>query len=92
LSARPLGISAAAIEAWRAGDRAELHRTLQLRPWHPSPLTVTAHCPYPPASPTAASWPRVLDLRRELIERAVKPGRRERPNATRSGHTPFSGS
>jgi hypothetical protein len=76
LSARPLGISAAAIEAWRAGDWLGLHRALSLRPWEPSPFDTIGELPPEDARPWRASWPRVAELRKALIEQAVPPGRR----------------
>jgi hypothetical protein len=62
-----------ALEAWKAGDRAGLHAALGLKPWMLSPLDTS--CPYPPGSGAAASWPHIVELRRQLIEQAGSPGR-----------------
>jgi hypothetical protein len=65
-------ITAAAVEAYRAGDRTGLHRALGLKPWHPSPLDVDTDEP-PAVLPSAWrwSWATVRQLRRELEEGAT---------------------
>jgi hypothetical protein len=71
---RQRGIIAIAIEAWRCGDRSALHQALGLRPWEPSPLEVMGEPPAPDGTAWRASWPRVAELRRQLIALAGPPG------------------
>ena len=60
-------------------DREELqlalHRELDLRPWHPSPLDLSANQPSPEWMTDArhiADWKMVADLRRQLDAAARK--------------------
>ena len=61
-------VTAAAVEAYRAGDRAELDRLLGIKPWQPSPLETDE--PEPPewadSTEWAKSWPEIYQLRLEL--------------------------
>jgi hypothetical protein len=66
LSARPVGISAAAIEAWRQGAWMPLDRALGLRPWQINPLDAVGDPPPADGTHWAASWPRAVELRRAL--------------------------
>lgn len=63
-------ITAAAVEAWNAGDRMALHRALGLRPWQVSPLDATGDCPHPDDTAGARSWPKAAALREELTRAA----------------------
>jgi hypothetical protein len=76
-----IGISPAAIEAWRIGDFHGLHAALGVRPWHISPFDVVeGDDPENPsgmlfASPDPPSeWRRAVVARRRLIELAGAPG------------------
>jgi hypothetical protein len=76
-SATPVGISAAAIEAWRIGDWHELNRLLGIAPCDVSPFDAIG--PLPSWCRTnstcwCASWPRGVALRKRLIEVAGPPG------------------
>ncbi|MEQ1953601.1 hypothetical protein [Mesorhizobium sp. CN2-181] len=63
-------VTAAAIEAFRAGDRMALFFAIGQKPWEPSPLEVWQ--PEPPewASKNAwtEAWPKMYALRLELME------------------------
>jgi len=63
-------ITPAAVEAYRAGDCQELHRALNLPPWHPSPLQAEGASPYPGNCAGAHFWPAAVALR-EQLEAAV---------------------
>jgi hypothetical protein len=55
-------VTAAAVEAFRAGDRMRLHTLLDLRPWQVSPLEVdTSH-----GEGEATGWGHSFVLAREL--------------------------
>src|SRR5690606_29546318 len=79
---RPVGrggpaATAAAIEAFKAGDCAALHRALGLRPWQfPCPLGVADDepCPYPKGTSGAEWWPELLALRQALKQAARSGG------------------
>ena len=65
-------ITPEAVEAFVARDRLALHRALDLRPWHPSPLDTAAEAPpawSQPGTPWHDAWTLVRGLRLEL-ERA----------------------
>ncbi|MEP7241747.1 MAG: hypothetical protein ABI697_12745 [Devosia sp.] len=57
-------ITAAALDAFRAGDETALHKALGLKPWHPSPLD--DHNPYPPGAAASLTWPMIVELRSAL--------------------------
>jgi len=59
-------ITPAAVEAYRAGNRLELHRALNLPPWQASPLDAVGACPWPERSAGALSWASSVRLREEL--------------------------
>lgn len=59
-------ITPAAVEAFKAGDVAELRKALQLRPWETSPLDAVGVCPWPERSAGALSWASSVRLREEL--------------------------
>ena len=59
-------ITPAAVEAYRAGNRLELHRALNLPPWQPSPLDAVGACPWPPSTAGGRTWAKALELREEL--------------------------
>jgi hypothetical protein len=83
LANRQIGISPAAVEAWRIGDFHGLNQALGIRPWELSPFDASEDDDPedPPRSLIASSeppgelWCRALVLRRRLIELAGKPGR-----------------
>jgi hypothetical protein len=76
LTARPIGLSAAALEAWRIGDRRALNRALQVRPWQASPFETVGKAPsWPGWEVLTESWPRAVELRAALIAAAGPPGR-----------------
>lgn len=63
--------SAAAIEAYRAGDERALARALKLPPWHISPLAVgDGYSPYPSdhgyGDGPHGTWLKAQKLRRDL--------------------------
>jgi len=60
------GITAAAVTAYRAADRAALHAELRLQPWAVSPLDAVGVCPWPPTAAGAAAWPQSVALREAL--------------------------
>jgi hypothetical protein len=64
-------LTPSAIEAWKAGDAAALHRALGLKPWMISPLRVEGECPYLPGTAGAVTWPAMQELRTQLIEAAA---------------------
>ena len=69
--ARPLAakITPAAVEAFRSGDRRELHNQLRLKPWQVSPLD--AHdgpCPWHPSYLSSETWPQMQALRAAVEE------------------------
>ena len=66
-------------DAFEAGDRAELRRLLNLKPWQVSPLDVAGPCPHPSNTGGALSWPHARALREELL----KAGRKQRLAAVR---------
>jgi hypothetical protein len=76
-----VSISAAAIEAWRAGDFHGLNRAFKIRPWQrtPWPLRLTllgADPKRPPRSPSGPydeSWSRAVEFQRALLEAAGEP-------------------
>ena len=59
-------ITPAAVEAYRAGNRLELHRALNLPPWQASPLDAVGACPWPPSSAGGRTWAKALELRGAL--------------------------
>lgn len=59
-------ITPAAVEAFQAGDVAELRKALQLRPWETSPLDAVGACPWPPSSAGGRTWAKALELRGAL--------------------------
>lgn len=59
-------ITPAAVEAFKAGDVAELRKALQLRPWETSPLDAVGACPWPPSSAGGRTWAKALELRGAL--------------------------
>lgn len=59
-------ITPAAVEAFKAGNRLELHRALNLPPWQASPLDAVGVCPWPEQSAGALSWASSVRLREEL--------------------------
>lgn len=59
-------ITPAAVEAFKAGDVAELRKALQLRPWETSPLDAVGVCPWPPSSAGGRTWAKALELRGAL--------------------------
>jgi hypothetical protein len=61
-------VTPAAIAAFQANDRAALHRILDLRPWHASPLFAVGACPWPPGTAGSLTWDLVTDLRAEILE------------------------
>ncbi len=67
---RPLAakITPAAVAAYKAGDRGDLHDQLRLKPWQASPLDVEGPCPYSPPYVIAATWPHIQALRAALEE------------------------
>jgi hypothetical protein len=66
-------VTPAAVDAFRAGDYAALHRALGLRPWETSPLEVDdGPCPWSGNSAGAASWPQAQELRDELLRLAAR--------------------
>ena len=67
-------ITKAMADAFEAGDRAELRRLLNLKPWQVSPLDVAGPCPHPSNTGGALSWPHARALREELL----KAGRKQR--------------
>ena len=64
------GITAAALAAFKAGNRKALHHELRLRPWAVSPLDAAGECPWPPTTAGATSWPSSVALR-EALEAAL---------------------
>ena len=67
-------ITPEAVEAFVARDRLALHRALDLRPWHPSPLDTDADAPPAwsrPGSPWHDAWTLVRGLRLELDKAAA---------------------
>jgi hypothetical protein len=79
--ATPIGISAAAIEAWRTGDWHGLNRLLGIAPCDVSPFDAVGPLPsWCRTSSTCwcASWPRGAELRKTLLEVAGPPGRYDR--------------
>jgi hypothetical protein len=81
-----VGLSEAAIAAWRAGDFHGLARALELVPFkpHPWPLELTAlGCDQGPVPADAGElwrqgWPRAQLLQRALLEAAGPPGLMDR--------------
>jgi hypothetical protein len=75
-ASRRIGLSAAALEAWRQGDFHGVNRDLGIRSWEVSPFDATE--PEPPewsdGGPWHHSWPRAWELRQALIEAAGAPG------------------
>lgn len=61
-------VTEAAIAAFRAGNKAQLHRELHLRPWQESPLFAMGECPWPPSCGGARTWADSVALRRELLD------------------------
>ena len=66
-----------AVEAFARGDQMALHRALNLRPWHPSPLQVDG--PEPPDWGRSGTgwhdeWPVIWPLRQELERRLAERG------------------
>lgn len=59
-------ITPAAVEAFKAGDVAELRKALQLRPWETSPLAAVGECPWPAGSAGGMTWAASAALRAEL--------------------------
>lgn len=59
-------ITPAAVEAYRAGNRLELHRALNLPPWQASPLDAVGACPWPPSSAGGRTWADSVRLREGL--------------------------
>ena len=57
-------LTAAAVQAWREGDRIALHRALRLDPWEASPLD--EENVYSPNTAYADSWQQSRDWRLEL--------------------------
>jgi len=78
LSARPIGISAAAIEAWRAGDFWTLHRALDLKVWQMPHWNSDPPEPRPTGDwpPVLRAWEHLLDCKAQLVELAGPPPRR----------------
>jgi hypothetical protein len=77
---KQIGLTEAALEAWKCGDEHTLDRELKVRPWEPSPFDVSR--PEPPQTRTGGvweeGWPRAWRLRQELIRVAGPPGRSDR--------------
>jgi hypothetical protein len=84
LSIRRIGITAAALEAWRLGDFHALNREVGIGPWQWSPFDVTRE--EPPGwvrdrsrgdacGCNLESYVRAWELRQALIEAAGRPGR-----------------
>jgi hypothetical protein len=77
-----IGLSEAMIEAWLAGDRAQLNHLCQIKPWQISPLDTIPSVPPPlpdadtmRALPHAhAGWHRATALR-QALRRYGEPGR-----------------
>ena len=73
--ARPHRITPDAIEAFRAGDFMALHAALDLAPYEPSPLPQSVEAlgvdpdnpPRADGTAWAESWPKVVELQRELM-------------------------
>jgi hypothetical protein len=75
LTAQRIGLSSAALEAWRGGDLHALNRELGVRPWMISPFDAGSKPSIGAKSEWASSWPRAAGLRAALIEAAGPPGR-----------------
>ena len=77
LAVRQIGISPAAIEAWRAGDYWALHHELSLKPWQMPDW----HDDPPDNRPLGfGGQPDPAALKQQLIELAGPPPRRWRYN------------
>ena len=83
LTPQRIGLTAKALEAWRAGDSGALRCALSIRPWQMLqwPLRLTAlGCDrrHPPTEtdPWNESWPRAAALQRELYRLAGPPPRK----------------
>jgi hypothetical protein len=65
-----IGLTADAIEAFKAGDRQRLHKALGLKLWDVSPLEVSPgeECFYPSGATGALGWRRITEIRRALDE------------------------
>lgn len=72
LATRAIGISQAAIEAWKSGDFHGLNREIGVRPWQTSPFDADRT---QPSDDAVTAWPRAAELRAALIEAAGRPGR-----------------
>jgi len=74
-------ITAAAVDAFKAGDDGALREALRLAPWEVSPLDVDdGPCPWPPGCAGAASWEPAKALR-EALAQAIAPTRVYGPRA-----------
>jgi hypothetical protein len=88
LTARPIGISPRAIEAWQAGDVHGCHQALGIWPWDHSPFHVTSAEPpqwlvdrdigSSDAIAGVENWRRAWSLRTALIQLAGPPGEFDR--------------
>lgn len=67
-------VTAAAVDAYRAGDWNGLHRALALRPWHPSPLDAVGDPPAYLAGVQRDWWNMAVELRTELDHAAAAAG------------------
>jgi hypothetical protein len=83
-----IGISEAAIQAWRIGDFHALNYELGVHPFQVSPFDATG--PEPPSWCTdrkttcwCMSWPRGWELRQALLKAAGPPGRFDRHGCPR---------
>ena len=75
LSPERLSFSAAALEAWRIGDKQTLHREIAWKPWLISPFDAAEKFVGKHNPDWLASLPRAKELRAALIEAAGPPGR-----------------
>jgi hypothetical protein len=89
LTARSIGISAAAVQAWQRGDLHACHQALGIMPFDFSPFDVPTEYPAcyatgwgggrgPGDAMNYDSWRRALELRQALIELAGEPGPMDR--------------
>ncbi|MCE3247233.1 MAG: hypothetical protein K0R41_1058 [Geminicoccaceae bacterium] len=80
--ATPIGISAAALEAWRIGDWHAVNRALNVAPCEVSPFDADTEAPPEWARGRdtlyATSWARAWQLRCRLIAAGGQPGHHDR--------------